>query len=203
MEERKPLRLRHPSFSFPDHRILGTSITSHITPVGTNGRARLSRYRTYTTTRTGALIFLPASSPRNPGWLEVRTLWLSMIAAVGAFFSERKAGAIPHRFVDPLPVAEFRPQSRIMVAGFPVWQVVGHHSPGSSGEYDAENPIMDASAGMHFRSRTPGVGFRRQNGLQSLIVFLICRGGVVECDEWRSVATSARKFEFRLSQSCQ
>lgn len=32
------------------------------------------------------VIFLPASNPRSPGWLAVRTLWLSRIAAVGAFF---------------------------------------------------------------------------------------------------------------------
>lgn len=50
--------------------------------------------------------------------------------------------------MDPLPMPLFCPQTEVVIAGFPMGQVVRHHSPRSAGTNDVEDAIENASSRM-------------------------------------------------------
>ncbi len=58
--------------------------------------------------------------------------------------------------MDLLPDALLGPDAEVMVAGFPVGQIVGHHAPRAAGADDVENPIDDAAPGVFRRTTTLG-----------------------------------------------
>jgi hypothetical protein len=83
----------------------------------------------------------------------VRTLWLSRIAAVGAFFTQFEPREIADRVVDALPMALLGPQAEVVVAGLPVGQVMRHQPPRSTGADDVKDAVEDLTAGV--LARTP------------------------------------------------
>lgn len=71
----------------------------------------------------------------------MRTLWLSRIAAVGAFFTMFGSDQIADGIVDALPITLFGPQPEIVAAGLPVGEVIGHEAPCSAGARDVKIPL--------------------------------------------------------------
>ena len=47
--------------------------------------------------------------------------------------------------MDPLPMAVLGPQAEVVVAGFPVGQVVWHHAPRATGPDDVKDAVEDAA----------------------------------------------------------
>ena len=60
--------------------------------------------------------------------------------------------------MDPLPPTLLRPEPEIMIAGFPMRQIMRHHSPGSPRAKDVKDAIEDFPLCMDLWSATQGEG---------------------------------------------
>ena len=65
-------------------------------------------------------------------------------------------------------MSQFGPQPEVVVAGFPMGQVVGHHPPCAARADDVEDAVDDAPPRMLLRSSSQGVGLGGQEGFENL-----------------------------------
>ena len=63
-------------------------------------------------------------------------------------------------------MALFGPQPEIMITGFPVRRIIGHHAPGPAGAQDVKNAIDDAAPGVLLRPSPEAVRPGRQKRLK-------------------------------------
>jgi hypothetical protein len=75
--------------------------------------------------------------------------------------------------MDVLPPALLRPEPEIMIAGFPMRKIVGHHSPGSARSEDVKNAVEDLAFGMDVRAATQS---ERRGGQEELEDFPLVFG---------------------------
>jgi hypothetical protein len=78
-----------------------------------------------------------------------------------AFFPNCQTGLVAQGVVNLLPMSQFGPESEVVIAGLPMWQVVGHHAPGAARPDDVEDAIDNMPPRMLLRTTAQGVRLRR------------------------------------------
>ncbi len=68
--------------------------------------------------------------------------------------------------MDFLPPTLLRPEPEVMIAGFPMRQIMGHHSPGSARAEDVEDAIEDLTLGMELGAASQGERLGGQEGFE-------------------------------------
>ena len=96
-------------------------------------------------------LFRPRA-PRKPAIESFSSLFQTLSEGSSKLVGETRISFVwgmPQCRVQPLPGTVETPDPKVMVDGFPRWQIMGQQAPGTATPYDIENGVQDLTQGVN------------------------------------------------------